>query len=52
MKPADESLEKIFKQLTRLQEDQAERDARRDDRELRQNKWQLVQLFIALGPTP
>lgn len=46
---ADENLEKIFNQLTRLQEDQSERDARRDDRELRQNKWQLVQLFIALA---
>jgi hypothetical protein len=35
--------------LARLQEDQAERDAKRDDRELRQNRWQLVQLVIALA---
>lgn len=45
----DENLEKIFNQLTRLQEDQAKRDVKRDNRESRQNRWQVVQLVIALA---
>jgi hypothetical protein len=45
----NEDLGKILNQLTRLQEDQAARDAKRDGRESRQNRWQIVQLVIALA---
>lgn len=44
-----EDLKKILAQLAQLQAGQAERDKERDRREARQNKWQAVQLIIAVA---
>jgi hypothetical protein len=48
-KASNEDLKKILVQLAQLQADQAERDKERGRREARQDKWQVVQLTIALA---